>query len=195
MQPGCSCRAAEEPPKSTRLSWQSAQGGIKERLENPGNRFNMSLDKQFLTRWPKLGFWGFFSPSVLFHLPSAGIHRVLGQLWGDSIPTLPREGFWAEPRCDTLGQPHAVTWPLNSPLPFSRLPPSPNCPTSGSDSSSTLPKSAAFDSHKPATEQQKDSTERNKSSFQPPTPLATSSPVFKWKPWIHPSLWNARHSQ
>lgn len=116
MQPSCSCRAAEEPPKSTRLSWQSAQGGIKERLENPGKRFNMSSDKQYLTRWPKLGFRGFFSPSVLFHLPSAGIHRVFGELWGDSTPSLSREGFWAEPRCDTLGQPHAVTCPLNGDL-------------------------------------------------------------------------------
>lgn len=56
----------EEPPKPTRLSWQSAQWGKKERLENPGKRFNMSSDKLFLTRGPKLGFLFFFPPRSFF---------------------------------------------------------------------------------------------------------------------------------
>lgn len=109
VQPGCSCRAAQEPPKSTRLSWRSAQRGIKERLENPGKRFNMSSDKQFLTRWPKLGFLGFFCLGLFsspFSWNSSGVSWPWDAALGWIPPPLWHGGFfWRHPRCDTLAHP------------------------------------------------------------------------------------------
>lgn len=61
--PGCRRRSLPNP----HVSPGNPHNGEKtERLENPGKRFNMSSDKLFLTRGPKLGFFYFFSPISFF---------------------------------------------------------------------------------------------------------------------------------